>query len=171
MSARPLRALVGAALLIAGVTLGSSAVGAAARPQTVTGFGLAGLSNGFNAFRVDFHASTSANGTARGQFRGTGRLTGLGVAIPLPVTIAGPVTCLTVRGDTAAFTYPLTTVSPAPLQPVLRGTSIEITVTRGSAGRPARIGFLGPIPTALATSCAPRATPFTLEGTVSVDAA
>ncbi|MGI8680126.1 MAG: hypothetical protein ACR2LX_15860 [Jatrophihabitans sp.] len=170
MSVRPICAVVGVAVLAVGIALGSSPAGGAdAHPQSVRGSGLVGLGSGLNGFQIDFAATKSAAGKVSGQFHGSGRLTALGVAIPLPVTLSGPVTCLTVKGDTAAFRYPVT-VEPTALQPLLQGTSVEITVKQGTVGSPTKIGFFGPVPTALLPSCDGTPPVFTLEGTASVDA-
>jgi hypothetical protein len=71
---------------------------------------------GVDFFHVAMHASQHATDPVAGSFAGNGELRGAGFDVPIPLSLAGPVTCLTTRGDTAAFLYPVTSATP-PLLP------------------------------------------------------
>ncbi|MEO9220502.1 MAG: hypothetical protein ABI251_01755, partial [Mycobacteriaceae bacterium] len=117
-----------------------------------------------------FHVATVAQqsaGTTTGQFAGTGELKAGPVNLPIPLSLAGPVTCLNVQGSTASFLYEVTAAQPKFLNDFAAGkTSVLFTIVKGSNGAPNRIGFFGPLPTAFFHGCAPIGTPFVFNGRV-----
>ena len=101
---------------------------------------------------LSFFANKTAAGT-NGYFQGT--IDALGVRL------AGPITCLDVRGDDIGFLYPINYSNP----PGLNGTAILITLVKGTN----KLGFLGPAPAGLfGNTCAPNAAPFDYTGTLTV---
>jgi len=124
---------------------------------------------GLDFFHVDMHARQPAGGPTTGSFAGAGELRGTGFTIPIPLSLAGPVTCLTVHGATAAFLYPVAEVNPPLLSGLLQGaTSVLFTVTKGANGAPDRVGFVGPLPSQFFRGCQPTGTPFVFHGTVRI---
>lgn len=167
-----------AAAMSAVLVLGASGAAAAAEDdgtsQSVNGSGVAGPGRlgplgPISLFELTFDATKSADDTVTGQFSGAGRIKALGLDVRVPFSFAGPIECLQVNGDTASFRYPLTSVKPAVLAPLLRPTSILITVREGQGGAADKIGFVGPSPTALSRGCRPSATPLTFDGSLSLD--
>ncbi|MGZ4542967.1 MAG: hypothetical protein ACXVXI_07560 [Mycobacteriaceae bacterium] len=125
---------------------------------------------GVDFFHVAMHASQHATDPVAGSFAGNGELRGAGFDVPIPLSLAGPVTCLTTRGDTAAFLYPVTSATPPLLQELLQNkTSVLFTVTKGAHGAPDRVGFIGPLPPQLFHGCQPTGTPFVFHGAVTIE--
>ncbi len=83
------------------------------------------------------------------------------------MSVAGPDTCLSVHGSTAAFLYPVTQAQPPLLANlVVNKTSVLFTVTKGANGAPDWAGFLGPS-LQFFHGCAPTGTPFVFHGTIT----
>ncbi|MGW5311316.1 hypothetical protein [Nocardia thailandica] len=150
-----------------------AAATAAAAAATLTGAGLAAAEPasvtidghlqvlGMNMLHVQ--AEGTGDGPATGTYVATGELAGM----PLPVRVTGPVTCLTVRGDTVSLVYPITTAEPVMVF-APDSMAIQITVTRGTDGQPNRIGYGTPMPTASFQGCEPGATPLIFDGTIDI---
>jgi len=167
-----LRPLLVAALLL-GFTGTGTAAALAATPTPVRGslsvHGDVELAPGLDVFRLDTHSQQQADSTTTGAFTGTGELKTGGINLPIPLSVAGPVTCLSVHGSTAAFLYPVTQAQPPLLANlVVNKTSVLFTVTKGTNGAPDHVGFLGPFPSQFFHGCAPTGTPFVFHGTITI---
>ena len=162
-------------LLVAVLLLGFTGTGtAAALASTPVGGSLSvhgdvELAPGLDVFHLNSHSQQRVDGTTTGAFTGTGELKTGGINLPIPVSVAGPVTCLSVHGSTAAFLYPVTQAQPPLLANlVVNKTSVLFTVTKGANGAPDRVGFLGPFPSQFFRGCAPIGTPFVFHGTINI---
>lgn len=173
---RPVTALLTTTLVAAGLLLAAPGAGAATG-ASLTVSGDVEVLPGVRVFHVETASQqtgagtqqTGAGTTATGTFAGTGELVAGPVSLPLPLALAGPVTCLSVHGDTAAFLYPVDSARPAGLDTLVAGrTSVLFTVTRGTGGAPDRVGFVGPLPSGLFRGCEPTGTPFVFSGTVAI---
>ncbi|TSD99495.1 hypothetical protein FOS14_11995 [Skermania sp. ID1734] len=151
------------ALTTAGLGVVASAAADPA-PQSVNMNGDVQLAGG-NILHVVAQATKAANGTTTGTFLATGELG----SMPLPMTFAGPMTCLSVHGNTAGFIYPVTAVTPTFLAPVLQNTTAVMwTVTQAANGQPAHAGLIGPLPIQAFNGCEPNIAPLPFVGTLSV---
>ncbi len=166
-----LRPVIAATLLL--VAAGSGTAAAAGPPSTgssgpsLSAHGDVELAPGLEVFHVVTDSQTSGS-TTTGQFTGTGELKAGAVNLPIPLSIAGPVTCLTVQGNTAAFLYPITMAQPPLLANLLvDSTSVLFTVTKGANGVN-HVGFVGPLPSGFFHGCEPTGTPFVFHGTVEI---
>lgn len=106
-----LRPVIAATLLLVAAGSGTAAA-AGPLPASSSGPSLSAqgdveLAPGLEVFHVDTASHQKADGSVRGQFTGAGELKAGPVDLPIPLSIAGPVTCLTVHGNTAAFLYPI----------------------------------------------------------------
>ncbi len=136
-------------------TLGSGAAHAA--PATVSIDGNMQVL-GLNVLHVD--AQGTGDGPATGTYEAHARLGNM----PLPIKVVGPVTCLTVRGDTVSLIYPITNAEPVMVfQP--DAMAIQITVAKGT---PNRIGYGVPMPTSSFKGCEPGPTPLVFDGTIDI---
>jgi hypothetical protein len=166
-----LRPVIAATLLLVAAGSGTAAA-AGPLPASSSGPSLSAqgdveLAPGLEVFHVDTDSQTSGS-TTTGQFTGTGELKAGPVNLPIPLSIAGPVTCLTVRGNTAAFLYPIKEAQPPLLANLLvNNTSVLFTVTKGNNGLN-HVGFVGPLPSGLFHGCQPTGTPFVFHGTVDI---
>jgi len=167
-----LRPVIAATLFL--VAAGSGTAAAADTPSTgssgpsLSASGDVELAPGLEVFHVDTASHQKADGSVRGQFTGTGELKAGPVNLPIPLSIAGPVTCLTVQGNTAAFLYPITKARPPLLSNLLvDNTSVLFTVTKGANGVN-HVGFVGPLPSQFFHGCEPTGTPFVFHGTVDI---
>ena len=146
--------VMGAAVAVA------AAAPAAAAPASVTIDGNVQVL-GLSILHVD--AEGAGDGPATGTYLAEGRLGNM----PLPVRVVGPVTCLTVVGNTASLIYPIT--ASAPVTVFAPDTmAIQITVTKGDNGQPNRIGYGLPMPTTSFRGCAPGPTPLLFDGTIDI---
>jgi len=138
-----LRALAVALALLTVNGVAAPAANATGTPTAkLTMAGDVELLPGLGFFHVDMHARQPAGGPTTGSFAGAGELRGTGFTIPIPLSLAGPVTCLTVHGATAAFRYPVAEAD--------------------------RVGFVGPLPSQFFRGCQPTGTPFVFHGTVRI---
>jgi hypothetical protein len=166
-----LRPVIAATLLLVAAGSGTAAA-AGPLPASSSGPSLSAqgdveLAPGLEVFHVDTDSQTSGS-TTTGQFTGTGELKAGPVNLPIPLSIAGPVTCLTVRGNTAAFLYPIKEAQPPLLANLLvNNTSVLFTVTKGNNGLN-HVGFVGPLPSGFFHGCQPTGTPFVFHGTVDI---
>ena len=124
---------------------------------------------GVEIFHVETTARQPAGKPATGTFSGAAELHAGPINVPIPLSLAGPVTCLNVQGSTASFLYEVDKAQPKFLNDLAAGkTSVLFTVVKGSPGVPNRIGFFGPLPTAFFHGCDPISTPFVFNGTVDL---
>ncbi|MGY1948684.1 hypothetical protein [Nocardia asiatica] len=82
---------------------------------------------GMNVLHID--AQGTGDGPATGTYVASGRLGDM----PLPVRVTGPVTCLTINGNTVSLIYPITTAEPV-MMFAPDSMAIQITVTKGVNG-------------------------------------
>ncbi len=162
------------------VVVGAGAATAEPAAPTVQGAGTTTLQvdghlqliPGLEIFHVQTTAAQLAGEAPSGTFTGAGEVRSGPVDIPIPLSLAGPVTCLNVDGSTASFLYSVDSAQPQFLNDfVAHKTSVLFTVVKGANGEPNRIGFFGPLPTAFFHGCAPIGTPFVFNGTVTVNGA
>ncbi len=165
-----LRPVTAATLLLVAAGSGTAAAGplpAGSSGPSLSAQGDVELAPGLEVFHVVTDSHTSGS-TTTGQFTGTGELKAGPVDLPIPLSIAGPVTCLTVHGNTAAFLYPIKEAQPPILANLLvNNTSVLFTVTKGNNGVN-HVGFVGPLPSGFFHGCEPTGTPFVFHGTVNV---
>ena len=165
-----LRPVTAATLLLVAAGSGTAAAGplpAGSSGPSLSAQGDVELAPGLEVFHVDTDSQTSGS-TTTGQFTGTGELKAGPVNLPIPLSIAGPVTCLTVHGNTAAFLYPIKEAQPPILANLLvNNTSVLFTVTKGNNGLN-HVGFVGPLPSGFFHGCQPTGTPFVFHGTVDI---
>lgn len=165
-----LRPVIAATLLLVAAGSGTAAAGTVKPASSAPSLSVNGdveLTPGLEVFHVVTNSQRSKD-TTTGQFTGTGELKAGPVNLPIPLSIAGPVTCLTVRGNTAAFVYPITTAQPPLLANLLvDNTSVLFTVTKGANGVN-HVGFVGPLPSQFFHGCEPTGTPFVFHGTVDI---
>ncbi|WP_280500243.1 hypothetical protein [Nocardia farcinica] len=90
-----------------------------------------------NVLRID--AQAAGSDPASGTCVATGRWGNM------PLRVAGPVTCLTINGNTVSPSYPITTSEPVRLF-APDSMAIQITVVKGENGEPNRIGYGAPMP-------------------------
>ncbi len=148
--------------------LGSTAASAetASPGTTIRVDGHLQLAPGLDIFHVQATAAQPAGAAVTGNFTGTGEVRSGPVDIPIPLSLAGPVTCLNVQGATASFLYTVDRAQPKFLGDLVEHrTSVLFTITSGAGGAPSRIGFFGPLPTAFFHGCGPIGTPFVFDGT------
>ncbi|TLF64724.1 hypothetical protein FEK33_21115 [Nocardia asteroides NBRC 15531] len=117
---------------------------------------------GINVLRIDAHGT--GDGPASGTYVASGRMGNM----PLPVRVTGPVTCLTINGNTVSLIYPITTAEPVMVF-APDSMAIQITVTKGVSGEPNRIGYGVPMPTTSFRGCQPGATPLIFDGTIDIN--
>lgn len=117
---------------------------------------------GMNVLHID------AQGTGDGRATGTYVATGRWGDMPLPVRVTGPVTCLTINGNTVSLIYPITTAEPVMVF-APDSMAIQITVTKGVNGEPNRIGYGIPMPTTSFNGCQPGPTPLNFDGTIDIN--
>ena len=166
-----LRPVIAATLLLVAAGSGTAAAAgplpAGSSGPSLSAQGDVELAPGLEVFHVVTDSQTSGS-TTTGQFTGTGELKAGPVNLPIPLSIAGPVTCLTVRGNTAAFLYPIKEAQPPLLANLLvNNTSVLFTVTKGNNGLN-HVGFVGPLPSGFFHGCQPTGTPFVFHGTVDI---
>lgn len=121
---------------------------------------------GINVLNVDADATTDGaaeNAEVTGTYVAQGRLG----SATLPIRVTGPVTCLTVEGNTVSLIYPISTVEPIMIfEP--DAMAIQITVRKGENGAPNMIGYGTPMPTDSFRGCAPGPTPLDFDGTIDI---
>lgn len=167
-----LRPVIAATLLLVAAGSGTAAAAgplpAGSSGPSLSAQGDVELAPGLEVFHVVTDSQTSGS-TTTGQFTGTGELKAGPVNLPIPLSIAGPVTCLTVQSNTAAFLYPITKAQPPLLSNLLvDNTSVLFTVTKGANGVN-HVGFVGPLPSGFFHGCQPTGTPFVFHGTVEIN--
>lgn len=116
---------------------------------------------GMNILHID--AQGQGDGPATGTYVATAELGNM----PLPVRVTGPVTCLTVNGNTVSLVYPISTVQPVMVF-APDTMAIQITVTKGQNGQPDMIGYGLPMPTSMLQTCDPGPTPMMFNGTIDI---
>lgn len=152
-------ALAAAAAAAAAIALPTTA--AAATPTTLAVDGHLQPMANFNALHI-VTTGTDSGGTVTGTYTATGDM--------IPVSVSGPVTCLTADGNTTSLVYPITAVNGMPLpQGLNRAAAVQVTVTKGTGGQPDKVGLIGPMATNSFNGCAPGPTPFDFDGTVSIN--
>lgn len=117
---------------------------------------------GTNVLHID------AKGTGADPATGTYAATAQLGNMPLPIKVTGPVTCLTVNGNTVSLVYPITTAEPV-MAFAPDAMAIQITVTKGENGEPNRIGYGIPMPTHSFRGCDPGPTPLIFDGTIDIN--
>ena len=152
-------AIVGGAVGVLGL-LGSAvpalaSTKAASAPASVS----ADLTTVIGHATLQAQDTTTSPGPATGYFQVSGFM--LPLAVPgltqaTKYSLAGPITCLDVQGNKAGFLYPVTQASGP--GSVFLGKTLYITVQAATASAPASMGFAGPFPNGLLTSCAPLVT-------------
>lgn len=144
------------------IAIGTASAAPAATPQTLSIDGHLQPVANFNALHIVANGQTSADGTVTGTYDATGDL--------LPISVSGPVTCLSVDGNTASLIYPITGVNDMALPQGLNGAAaVQVTVTEGTDDRPSHIGLIGPMPTSSFNGCTPGPTPFVFDGTIDIN--
>ncbi|MBF6088352.1 hypothetical protein IU438_12635 [Nocardia cyriacigeorgica] len=151
---------LGAAAAIATAAVIAGSGQAAAQPTSVTIDGNMQVL-GMNVLHVD--AQSSPGDPTTGTYVATAKLGNMN----LPIRVTGPVTCLTVRDNTVSLVYPITTMEPVMLFPP-DSMAIQITVMKGQAGQPNRIGYGMPMPTSSFRGCEPGPTPLMFDGTIDI---
>ncbi|MEV5392664.1 hypothetical protein [Nocardia farcinica] len=151
---------LGAAATLATAALIAGAGSASAEPNSVSINGNMQVM-GLNVLHVD--AQGTGADPATGTYVATGRLGNM----PLPVRVTGPVTCLTINGNTVSLVYPITTAEPVMVF-APDSMAIQITVTKGENGEPNRIGYGIPMPTTSFRGCQPGPTPLIFDGTIDI---
>ncbi|MDT4936896.1 MAG: hypothetical protein QOG80_567 [Pseudonocardiales bacterium] len=144
MRVRRIAILAGAAVLTAGIGTVAPAAGASSPAESVT----ARVSSG--PFTVQIQAQRAANApatAATGTFSAHGTIAGITL-----FSVAGPVTCLDVRGNRMGLFYPITSSVPALFAQLHSG--VFVTVQVSAAGRPLLLSFQ-PSPMSHASSCPP----------------
>ncbi|MFI6168021.1 hypothetical protein ACIBCN_14665 [Nocardia sp. NPDC051052] len=116
---------------------------------------------GMNILHIE--AQGQGDGPATGTYMAAGELG----SMPLPVKVTGPVTCLTVNGNTVSLVYPITTVQPVMVF-APDAMAIQITVAKGQNGQPNMIGYGVPMPTSMLQTCNPGPTPLMFDGTIDI---
>jgi len=164
-----LRPVIAATLFLVAAGSGTAAADTVKPASSAPSLSVNGveLTPGLEVFHVVTNSQRSEDKTT-GQFTGAGELKSGAVNLPIPLSIAGPVTCLTVQGNTAAFLYPITMAQPPLLANLLvDSTSVLFTVTKGVNGFN-HVGFVGPLPSGFFHGCEPTGTPFVFHGTVEI---
>lgn len=116
------------------------------------------------AFHLKFTAQRAADAPVTAA---TGTFEAETTAGPLSLMkVAGPVTCLDVRGNTMGLFYPVTKSTPSTLADAKTGIFIYLTVD--GAGQATNVGFV-PVPYAKTESCAPGATPLPAMGSATLN--
>lgn len=132
------------AFVAAGATGLTAGAAQAAPAQSAT----ADVTSG--AFALKFTAQRAAGAPATAATGTFEAVTSAGPATLMKV--AGPVTCLDVRGQTLGLFYPVTSSTPSAIADA--GTGVFIYLVADGAGRAKMVGFV-PVPYATTTSCAP----------------
>jgi hypothetical protein len=130
------------------VTLGALAIAMPASASSPAETATADFMSG--PFHVQFTASRAANqpaDSATGQFISHGTIGGLTFS-----TLAGPVTCLDIRGVHLGLFYPVTSANPAFLGQLFHGVYIYVTDNR--AGKAEAVSFFPTFASSTKT-CAP----------------
>ncbi|MFF5035594.1 hypothetical protein [Nocardia salmonicida] len=153
------RLAVSAALASAAIAAGAGQ--AAADPGSVSIDGNMQVL-GMNVLHID--AQGTGDGPATGTYVASGRIGNM----PLPVRVTGPVTCLTINGNTVSLIYPITTAEPV-MMFAPDSMAIQITVTKGVNGEPNRIGYGVPMPTTSFRGCQPGPTPLIFDGIIDIN--
>ncbi|MDG3014237.1 hypothetical protein [Speluncibacter jeojiensis] len=149
------------ALAVAAAAIVVPAAASASTPTTLSADGHLQPMANFNALHIVADGQ-DAGGTVTGTYAATGDM--------IPISVSGPVTCLDVEGNTASLVYPITAVNGMTLPGGLNGAAaVQVTVTKGANGQPNQVGIMGPMATTSFNGCAPGPTPFTFDGTVSID--
>src|SRR5438445_145978 len=101
-------------------------------------------------FHIQFVANRAANAPANaatGTFAANNTIGSTTI-----FSVAGPVTCLDVRGNRMGLFYPITSSTPPFFAQTHGGVFVSLTLN--AQGKPIFVGFL-PTPTATANNCAP----------------
>jgi len=154
MRMRRIAVLAGTAVIAAGVVVAAQPAGATVSPPEVA---IANVMSG--PFHVQFAAFRPANmppTAATGLFMATNSVAGITL-----FSVAGPVTCLDVRGNRMGLFYPITASNP-PLFAQTHG-GVFVTLTVNAAGKPSMLGFQ-PTPMARTTACPPGLALFPVTG-------
>jgi predicted lipoprotein with Yx(FWY)xxD motif len=130
---------------LGGAGLWASAAAAASTPAESV---VANFESG--PFHIQFNASRAANAPADAASGNFAAHVTLGSATA--ISLAGPVTCLDVRGNEIGLFYPAVVSDPALIYDAFHG--FYIYVTESSAGTPLYAGFI-PSFSGRATSCTP----------------
>ncbi|MGV9713977.1 hypothetical protein ACWDTI_25335 [Gordonia sp. NPDC003424] len=167
------KSLKGALTLALGTAAAATAVATATpatavpmppKPTSLTINGDLHLTPTVRLLHIDAKGMREANGMTSGTYTAT-MLDGMN---PTPIQVRGPITCISVMGDRASLVYPISDVRPFGLPPGLRDAfAIQISVRKGHDGRMSMVGVNGPMPTANFRGCAPMATPFAFQGTIT----
>jgi hypothetical protein len=133
-----------AALAAAGAFGVASAAAAASPAESATANFVSG------PFHVQFSAQRAANmpaDSATGSFLAHATIGSLNL-----VTLAGPVTCLDIRGTHMGLFYPVASSNPSIFGALFKGVFIYADVSK--TGKPLAVGF-APTPFSSTKSCAP----------------
>ncbi|MFD4181184.1 hypothetical protein [Rhodococcus sp. NPDC058514] len=143
------------------LAIGTSSVASAANPASLSIDGhLQPIAN-LDALHIVATGEQDADGKVTGTYNATGDF--------LPIAVSGPVTCLSVAGNTASLIYPITGVYGMTLPQGLNGAAaVQVTVTKGTDGQPNHVGVIGPMATDSFKGCAPGPTPFVFDGTIEI---
>ncbi|MDN5756925.1 MAG: hypothetical protein L0H59_00055 [Tomitella sp.] len=157
---------VAAAGAAAAIAVAMAAIPAtAAPPATLSIDGHLQPVPNLNILHITATGEQSADGTATGSYTAQAEFGNM----PLPITVAGPITCLSFDGPTASLIYPITGTDPMLVPGSLSGAAaVQITVTQGHGGGPDHVGLIGPMPTSNFHGCAPGPTPFVFDGTIDI---
>lgn len=153
MRVRRFTVVCGLAVLAAGMVVAAQPAAATSPPEAAVADVMSG------PFHVQFAAVRPANApatAATGTFAASNSIAGVRL-----FSVAGPVTCLDVRGRRMGLFYPITSSNP-PLFAQTHG-GVFVTLTLNAAGKPAMLGFQ-PSPMSHANSCAPGLALFPVTG-------
>ena len=131
-------------------------------PATLTIKGDLQLTPTLRLLRIDAQGMRGPAGTT-----GTYRATLLDGMNPTPIQVRGPITCISVAGNSASLVYPISDVAPFGLPPMLKDVlAVQISVRKGVGNASSMVGVNGPMPTGNFRGCAPAATPFAFRGDI-----
>ncbi|CAM4104277.1 hypothetical protein NONI108955_09185 [Nocardia ninae] len=147
-------------MVVAGAAAVAATGQAAAAPASVSINGNMQVL-GMNVLHIE--AQGQGDGPATGTYMAVGQLGNM----PLPVKVTGPVTCLTVVGNTVSLVYPISTAQPVMVF-APDAMAIQITVTKGQGGQPNMIGYGLPMPTNMLRTCNPGPAPMVFDGTIDI---
>lgn len=153
MGIRRIAVLAGTAVLAAAIIPAAQAASASSPAETA----VADVSSG--PFHVQIQAQRAAGAPANaatGFFQAHGAIAGLNL-----LSVAGPVTCLDVRGNRMGLFYPITSSDPALFARLHSGVFVTIQLSR--TGKAQLLGFL-PAPVSSTKSCAPGLAPLPITG-------
>lgn len=160
------RALAIAASAVA-IASGTAAVASASPPQSAPSSlkidGMAQL-GGMGVLHIVASGQRDAAGTTTGDYMASPVVVGM----QTPIQVVGPVTCISVYGDTASLVYPISGVQPVGDFPggLKDAAAIQVTVRKAGPGHPAEVGLSLPVATSSFNGCEPGPTPMTFVGSI-----